>query len=429
MKFLVDKKIGLLFILLLIISWLYPTYFISDDWEHLDSIYKNGSNTYIKFWIYRIPSLYFSHTTLFPLFQNEYFMLANLVCWFFFFLGTLYALETFKILDRIKKESTWFFLGFFLMLSFNHTNFEFILWPSFMVNFPGYFLVILGFYLTKRFNSIWLQLLKAIFWTIGFYFTESLFFMGALLEIAYILWFQADKNLIVKFKELLKQTIIPFLLVFVSKVILTYLKPYGYAAALGFKPHLFSQTLSLIFLHDYYKVRWLTGSLALISYLAMTFWVFRDRGAKNFLKTEALFAVIILVSTSYYFIVMDYSARRAIGGQLFITWGTFCFGYLYLWFRKSECKIRKVVLILFPLCWLAHSVYVINLKLGDRSAFRRNAEVLRSRLKSEKLPVNVQRMDIMKDVNTGWNLVNKKQKSGWMRHFFNKDELKQFDYE
>ncbi|MFT6604563.1 MAG: hypothetical protein ACJARO_002086, partial [Bacteriovoracaceae bacterium] len=46
MKFLIDKKIGILFIVLLVISALYPTYFISDDWEHLDSIYKNGSNTY-----------------------------------------------------------------------------------------------------------------------------------------------------------------------------------------------------------------------------------------------------------------------------------------------------------------------------------------------------------------------------------------------
>lgn len=428
MKFLIDKKIGVLFIVLLVISALYPTYFISDDWEHLDSIYKNGSNVYIKFWIYRIPALYLSHTTLFPLFVNEYFALANLVCWFFFFLGMLFALETFNILDRLKKESTWFFVFFFLMICFNHNNFEFIFWPSFMVNFPGFFLVCFGFYITKKFNTWKMQFLRAILWVISFYFTESLFFMGALLEIAYALWLLPKYSFKEKVSFLIKQFLIASIILVISKITLTYLKPYGYAAALGFKPHLMYQTLSLIFLHDYYKVRWLTGLLALTSYAGLIFLIYKARGRKKFISTEVLFSIIVFISTSYYFLVMDYSARRAVGGQLFIAWGGLCIGYLTIWLQDKNSKMRTFVLILFPLCWFIHSAYVINLKVGDRRAFRENALEIRQRMEKGENPVKISRNDIMKDVNTGWNLVNKKQTSGWVRHFFSEEELEKLSY-
>lgn len=428
MKFLIDKKIGILFIVLLVVSALYPTYFISDDWEHLDSIYKNGSNVYLKFWIYRIPALYFSHTTLFPLFLNEYFMLANFICWFFFFLGMLYALETFKVLERLKKEPLWFFILFFLMICFNHNNFEFIFWPSFMVNFPGFFLVCFGFYITKRYNTWKMQFLRSLLWVTSFYFTESLFFMGALLEIAYVLWFLTERSLKDKIIFLVKQFLIPTVLLVVSKITLTYLKPYGYAAALGFKPHLLSQTLSLIFLHDYYKVRWLTGGLALFSYIGLFTLLYKIRGRKKILRTELIFSIIVLISTSYYFLIMDYSARRAIGGQLFITWGGLCLAYLAVWRQDKKSKLRSFILVLFPLCWMAHSTYVINLKVGDRKAFRRNGLEIRNKMEKAKSPVHISRDDIMKDVNTGWNLVNEKQTSGWVRHFFSEDELKKLSY-
>lgn len=428
MKFLLDKKIGWALLVFILISCLYPTYFISDDWEHLDSIYKNGSNTYIKFWIYRIPSLYFSHTRLFPLFKSEYFMLANFICWFFLLLGVLYALEGLKVLEKLKREKTWFFVFFIVMLSFNHNNFEFLFWPSFMVNFPGFFLVSLGFYLTKRYPTWWMLSLKSVLWTIGFYSTESLFFMGALLDIGYVLWLKADDSLKEKVLFLVKQLILPFALVFISKVILTYLKPYGYAAKLGFKPHLLIQTLSLIFLHDYYKVRWLTGSLAFVSYILLIFKLYKGRGRKAFLSTELLFSIIVLISTSYYFYVMNYSARRALSGQLYITWGGFCLIYFYVWKQDKTNMLRKIILVLFPLCWLVHSVYVINLKVGDRMAFRENALQIRKRMESGEKPVKVHRNDIMKNVNTKWNLVNEKQTSGWIRHFFKEEELKNLSY-
>ncbi|MFT6603881.1 MAG: hypothetical protein ACJARO_001394 [Bacteriovoracaceae bacterium] len=125
---------------------------------------------------------------------------------------------------------------------------------------------------------------------------------------------------------------------------------------------------------------------------------------------------------------MDYSARRALGGQLFITWGGLCLAYLSIWRQESKTRLRSFVIVLFPLCWLAHSVYVVNLKLGDREAFRRNAMQIRLRMEKSNSPVRISRGDIMKDVNTGWNLVNEKQTSGWVRHFFSNEELKKILY-
>ena len=104
--------------------------------------------------------------------------------------------------------------------------------------------------------------------------------MGALLEVAYLLWVRTDLSDKNKIKCLFKELVIPGILLVVSKVTLTYLRPYGYAAALGFKPHLLFQTLSLVFLHDYYKVRWLTGTIALISYSGLIFLLIKKKGFK-----------------------------------------------------------------------------------------------------------------------------------------------------
>lgn len=428
MKFLLDKKIGFVFLLFVVISFLYPTYFISDDWEHLDSIYQEGAAVYLRLWLFRIPALYFVHLNAFPLFEKEYFFLANLIFWLFFLGGMLYALEGLKFLDKLKKESTLFFCFFMVMICFNHNNFEFIFWPSVMVNFPGFFLVSLGFYLTKKYDSWGIQFIKAILWMIGFYFTESLFFMGALLEVAYVLWHQANCSLKKQFMGLFRQLILPAILVLISKLTLTSIESYGYAMGIGFKPHLLYQSLSMVFLHDYYKTRWLTGGLAALSYLLIFVYLFKNKKAKAFLRTEVLFGLIILISLFYYYTIMTYSARRAMGGQLFITWGALCLGYFYVWKSDKDKLLRKIILVLFPLCWFTHSVYVIDQKLGDRSAFRKNAAVIRAKLENGPWPIQVNRSDIMKGVNTGWNLVNKKQKSGWVRHFFKESELKKLKY-
>ncbi|MCO4753996.1 MAG: hypothetical protein KC478_05920, partial [Bacteriovoracaceae bacterium] len=320
-------RVVLLFVTVAILSLLYPVYFVADDWEHLNAYYGVGPDNYLRPWLYRLPGLYFTHQLLFPLFKNEFFFLGNFICWGFFLMGTLLVFDFLGVYKKLNKEPLWFYLMFCLMTMFNPNNFEWLFWPTVMVNFPGFFAVCLGIWITGRYKLWVFQILKGFLWAYGFYCYESLFFFGALVELSRIAM-KDDGHLFEKFKMFTYQLLGPVLVIFGSKVILSSMESYPYVSKVGFKLHLFLQSMSMIFLHDYYKTRWLTGSLFLISTLLLFIYLFRRRSKKNFLNKEFILIIATLLSVSYYFIIMDYSARRAIGGQLFFSWGSFCFIYL-----------------------------------------------------------------------------------------------------
>ncbi len=421
-----NNKIIFLFIVLMIFSWLYPVYFVADDWEHLNAYYGVGPDVYLRPWLFRLPGLYITHQLIFPLFKNELFFLGNFLCWSFLFSGLLLILDYLNVLKKLLSEPLWFFVSFFFMLAFNGNNFEWLFWPTVMVNFPGFFAVGLGLWLTKNSKHWFRQVIKGILWGYGFYCYESLFFMGVLIQVSGELL----KNR--KFKDsmipILKQLFISILFLVISKSILSSIESYGYVSKVGFKKHLFTQSMSLIFLHDYYKTRWLTGGINLLAILFLLWTTFRSLDRKSLLNKALPILIVFMVSISYYFVIMDYSARRAIGGQVFFSWGCLSLMYLNIKWKTHKNKIDKAVLILFPLCWILHFSYVTSIKAIDKRSYQENIVSVKKRISTSVNKLSVTREEMVEGVETGWNVVNKDQERGWIKHVLTKEEIEKVSF-
>ena len=78
---------------------------MADDWEHLNAFYLGKSFEYISHWLYRNPSFVLLHQLFFPIYQQEFFFLANMIMWGSLFGAGHIILSIFKTSLSLTKFS------------------------------------------------------------------------------------------------------------------------------------------------------------------------------------------------------------------------------------------------------------------------------------------------------------------------------------
>lgn len=421
----------LLFIIFLLftLSLLYPLHFVADDWEHIDAYHRGLSYQFISKFIHRVPSLIILHQLLFPFFYKGYFVLGKFITWFFLIFSSWSAINLFFAEIKIQKIK-WYSLALItFLLAFGPNNYEWNLWPTNLTLMPSVFFILFSLYLDKKKSTIYSKVFKFFSVIFGFYAYESLLVLYILLEVSHTFYVERedDGDWIALKLTIIKtlREVLPVIIVCISsKVILQKIYPYPYVAKKGFKLHLFNQFISLSFLHDYYKTRWISSPFSLLPILIFIFDRLKRDTKIQKIKDLLLFTAFILGS-SYYFMVMDYSSRRALGGQLYFIWGLILI-LCYDFYQKSEVKkpIRKVIVSFFIFGYLFHQGYIMDMKNHEKKQLISNAiEIKQSIESASSLPYTVPYELFHKDFRRGWNLAIPLQLRGYISHMISEEHM------
>ncbi len=425
----ITKNQGLLIFstLFILLSLLYPIHFISDDWEELDAFYSGIQRLHHDNFMRRFPiAVLLLHLTFFKIFANELFFLGKFIFWGCQIAAYALVLSIFvdNFWQKLRSQAGYALL--LIVISFSPNNYEWNMWPTNISLFPMLLLMALSFkFYTLNIRSPLYWLIKTIVYIAAFTTSESLIPMFILLECAFHIY-KIDSSWPQKIKALAIQTIPPIIIILILKIF--FLTVSVDISNRGFKPHLFSQLLSLTFFHDYYKALFATGSLSLLSIIMLIFCRVKN-DLKTFLTKDLILFILYLLGTSYYYYLMDYSSRRALAGPLYFFWGWTTISFLYLTINKTKYVPRlapKVAITLFLLSFSIHTIYVAKIKYSNKQAIATNVAAIKQRIHTEKqLPIIISPGDIKKGFfKRGWNLVNNTQFNGFLRHYLTKEELK-----
>lgn len=428
----VKENRGLIAFLVVFITLcaIYPVYFISDDWEHLNLYHQGRGAERALFWTYRVPSMVVLHMTFFPLFVKNLFFLGKFTLWLFLFTATIITLSLY-IKDFFQKFRSSIIMGLFpIVLAFPPNNYEWSFWPTNMTLFPALTLIawVMKMSLEKP-QSIFWNLFRAVIYAVGFYTYETILPMMILIELSWILYFShPDKNFFKQIFQLIKQITPGFILIFFSRMILHSIAPYPYGGAWGFQPHLFEQFLAVTFITDYYKMIFASGTFLFIGMLLLAIIRLRQN-ALNFIRKDLLILLAYFVGSSYYFIIMFYSSRRALGGQLYFFWGWILLGIYFAFQNQKVSKsLKRASLFLIILPFLAHQTYVFQSKRFEQNRIETNAQELHTIIKNAKeYPVKIDDRQPLTGFKRAWNFAIRPQVDGYLRHYLSKEELEKVE--
>lgn len=418
------RKNLIIFLLFFIgLCFLTPVYFIADDWEHLNWYHQDlPPHTLIQLF-YRHTGLYIVHQIFFPLFAEGHFILGKFVIYSFLIGSMLLICDLFikNFWTEFKNNLWMLFLPLFM--AFAPNQYEWNYWPTNMTCIPSLFLMTLFFWAEKTYKHYILSFIKNFFYIFAGFTFESLIPLAVLLEISYVFYLE-KRTFLDGIKRIISRTLPMLIIFFLAKYKLNSMAPFSYDAKFGFKLHLFQQWLSLFFSHDYYKTRHLTGSLAALSMIVLT--IYRWKNLEKDLRNKEIFILFSLtVGCCYYWMIQDYSSRRAVGGQLYFFWGWFSI-YLFSLFKdlKSHPLSIKVTAFLFLFSTFAHHGYVFKTKYHEKVTIEVNAQKARDLV--DDYQGNAYRFDPSfprQNLGRAWNFIGVRQLNGFLRHYLNDEQL------
>ena len=423
-----NKNIIIFSLAFLALCFITPVYFMADDWEHLNWYHQNLPPFTLIQLFYRHTGLYIVHQLFFPIFAEGYFFSAKLLIYGMLvgssFLVCDLFIDNFK--DKFKNSLIFTFL--ILFMSFAPNQYEWNYWPTNMTCIPSMFLMILCFWAEKKYKYYHLAFIKNLAYLFAGFTFESLIALAVLLELSYIIYIE-KRDFLSMIKKVLNRTLPILIIFFITKFKMNSFAPFPYPAKFGFKWHLFEQWLSIFFSHDYYKTRHLTGSVAIVSLLSLVF--YRIKNVERDLLYKELFIFFsLIVGCSYYWLVQDYSSRRAIGGQYYFFWGWLSIYLFHLLSRFNESnRILKGTLILFLITTFAHHTYVFKTKYAEMFTIEENAKKAKELL--SQYSGTGYRFDPRfprQNIGRAWNFIGVRQLNGFLRHYLNEDELKKINF-
>ncbi len=424
-----SKKYLVFFFVFIVICLLTPVYFMADDWEHLNW-YHQGLPPYTLIQLfYRHTGLYIVHQLFFPLFAEGYFFFAKILIYGMLVSSSFLICDLFIEDFRLKMKNSYLFILLPLFMSFAPNQYEWNYWPTNMTCISSMFLMVLCFWLEKKYKYYSLAFVKNIAYIFAGFTFESLIPLAVLLELSFIIY-REKRSFEDMIKKILNRTL-PFLIIFLlAKYKMNSLAPFPYDAKWGFKLHLFQQWLSIFFSHDYYKTRHLTGSVVALCLLFLVVMRWRKIEKDLFFKELFLFFALI-VGSSYYWLIQDYSSRRALGGQLYFYWGwVSLFLFSILEKRKEVGRPIYSITLVFILFTFIHHGHVFHTKYNEKFAIDRNVKKAKSMLKSyEGNSFHFDAHFPRQGIGRAWNFIGVRQLNGFLRHSLTKEEQAKIKFE
>lgn len=440
------ENLGLvtLIMIFLALCFFHPTYFMADDWERLYAHYSENTDNFLRAYYLRYFVQGFSSEYIFRLFfffPSVPLFLGKFVLWGCLLMAAWLYIDSFNLhfanrsLRHSVRTSPWWGMVP-LIAAFHPNNYEWNFFPTIMTLLPTLLIMAIIFRVTHR-GPITLG--KILFNTLaillGFYAYESLLPFAILMEIAF--FFYSDKKsqsdgktcksiLSFSFPVILSAVVLKIISYQHHMAVNGHLQTESYSAKLGFKAHLFWQMISMTINHDYYKTRWGTGILALIGVILFIWARMRTSNRKTILKRDLPLILSYLIGTSYYYLIMDYSARRAMGGPLYFFWGFFFLCFLYLFQHPSLSKtFRKVLCFFIIVPFFLHHGYIFKEKKFEKDTFFKAAKEIKEKIhrsSESEIPVVITIEEVTHDLKRGWHLVNPIQLHGLLSHHLSKVE-------
>jgi len=406
----------------------HPTHFMADDWEWIYAFKTNNLTEYTRHLYHRFILHGLSIRYVFFLFLPFSLVLGKFVTWGLLLLASYFYLITFAPQLVLTLKTRWWCLPCFLfLLAFPPNNHESLFFPSVMTLLPIFTVLSLIFYVSHlgqiKGQAYW-QIAGGV---IAFYTYESLLVFYVLMECAYV-FYHCPQSLICKLKQC-ASAVLPAILTCALLKILGHIImlqafrgekiPLAYAAKWGFQWEQFYQLLQMSFLHDYYKIRWATGSFALVGVLLVAAGRLKVAGLKSFIQTEGILLLFYFLGTIYYYLIMDYSSRRALGGPLFFLWGLCSIAYVSLMLHSGISGLYKRALsFCFILPFLVHHGYIIHIKLQEEQILERNHQKIKATLaKANTADVPISMSMVSEGLVRGWNIVNPIQHHGYLKYY------------
>ncbi len=424
--------------LIFLMACFYPITFMADDWERLYAYYTDNlpaflTPYYLRFFVQGLSTEY-----LFPLFIYSL-PLGAFVFWSSLTLAAFFYLRPFTHLISTKSQLShnFFFSGpILIFFVFMPNNYEWNFFPTVMTLLPVILLMSISFFFSHRPQTqSWQKILHIIVVVLGFYAYESLLPMAILFELAYVLYV-VPIDLINKKQRSLFQSLLSSLPIIIPVVVLSFIlkiishhhqlqmngnmQEFGYEW--GYKHFLFWQFLQMSLNHDFYKIRWFSGSLSLIFFMLLLYGRYTSLKKENRLtdlKKDALIVLAYIVGSSYYFLIMNYSSRRALGGPLYFWWGFCSLALISLTFKTSLSRFFKISIWLFYLSsFFVHHEYIARQKRIDKSVYdSMKLEIQNKAINNRNAPlIKISLEEITQYLSRSWNLENPIQLHGFLKH-------------
>jgi hypothetical protein len=345
-------------------------------------------------YFYRLPVCRIAYGLLFPLFLL-YPVWAKILLWGMAVFGLYLPLSWFFC----KYDLDPAFLPVTALLVFFAPNqYELIYNYSSLPFCLGFLFGGLGFYFMRKEKRI----PGALLYLLSFLTLESFLVLGILLEVSVFLPVPFDGKKIKALGRNLLFILAPYAAV---RLTLHMIHPYGYNAGFVFQLTQVKGLVIQLGLVNFFKMNAILSLLQLLLYVFIAGAVARkmdSEGRKRCLFSILLLFAVLSAASSYYFI-MNYSAGRALAGQVAFCWGL----YLLLVNRYVDRK-QKRMSVKIPLFILAVSVQLVSVFLIYRTKqfnydqIRRELAAVRNKLDQKTGLVDLEAMEIHRRFKRDW---------------------------